>query len=417
MIAYTVFIARPSHASYARSVLGRGVLAGTAVLCCVTRGCQDELPPRLPCGDSRDGGWLPSCALMRFMCCVSCRRPQLAPSPPVSVPPQSVQHLLQSAWDTDVVHMNIVAGCFHEALGERRRAIAHAGSMLCCLSVAAPVMILANLSTEALPWSVAFIPLWIVALLTLCVLPAKWVFSDESDGLRVYIAAMLCGVLPLFVTLVLLTVRLDGNSQGTAIPMYWVLFPLFLLHGCGMLAIVLASAGTCVQEWSSSSRAKMAAQVTGAACAACCLLAPVSATYVLTSLAADGVLNGFKPIYAFLPGGVLLLCGVCVLVAATGAELRTRLPGWRQQAEEEQQKEESAKRASQGITGQLLLAPDALSVAPVQTTHYLLQPSRAVTASPQLGARAPLLSDSLPGSGGWGSHSFSGRLHAAASDP
>ena len=416
VIAYAVFIANPSRSMYAQSLLGRCALCSTASLCCATAACQDELPPRLPCSDSRDGGWLPACACMRCICCVACCQPAVTPAA-AHAPPQSMQHLLRGTWDTDVVHMNIVAGCFHEALGERRLAIAHAGSMLCCLCIAAPATILVNLSTHAMPWSVAFLPLWLVAALSLCILPAKWSFSDESEGKLAYAAAMTCGVVPLLATLVLLAVRLDGNSQGDAIAMYWVLFPLFMIHGCGMLAILVAAVGTCVQEWSDNRRSKMVAQVSAAACAACCVLAPITATYVLTSLTADGIMAGFKPVYAFLPACVLLLCGICALLVATGAELRTRLPEWRRESDESKQKEQAARRTSQGVHGPLLLAPDAMAIAPVSTSHYMLQPSNAAVGrlvGPSDGAKAPLLSDSLYADGGWTVHSFSGRLHAAS---
>jgi len=225
---------------------------------------------------------------------------------------------------------------------------------------------------------------------------------------------MTCGVLPLLATLVLLSVRLDGNSEGDAIAMHWVLFPLFFLHGCGMLGILVAAVGTCVQEWSDGRRAKMVAQVTAAMCAACCALAPLTATYVLTSLTYDGVLPDFKPVYAFLPAGILLFCGLCAVAVATGAELRTRAPEWRHEADEAKQKEQAAKRTSQGVHGPLLLAPDSLAVVPVSMRYYMLQPATGATvaAEQHLGAQAPLLSDLQAFASGWMVHSFSGRLHA-----
>ncbi len=333
------------------------------------------------------------------------------------MPPLTTQQLLAEAWDTDVVHMNLVAGCFHELLGERRIAMAHAGSILCCVCVAAPITILANLATGAMPWYLAFIPLWLVAALTLCVVPTKWVFADNTEGKAAYTGGMLCGVLPLLATLVLLSVRLDGNSSGDALPMYWVLFPLFLVHGCGMVGILCAAVGTCISERNDSSIKKVVLQVSGATCAACCLMAPITATYIMTSLIADDVTPNLSYVYAFLPGGILLLCGAVFLAVATGAELRSRRDNWQQEAEECRQRELNAKRPAQGLHGPLLLAPDALAVAPVQTTHYMLQPSR--TASPSDSASrqqlstavAPLLSDAGLGAGVWSTNSFAGRMH------
>lgn len=122
-------------------------------------------------------------------------------------------------------HAGPFRGVIKNVLADRPRAIAHCGSMF-ALALLAPVLLAVPASgAAAMPWSVAFIPLWLVFTLFLCAPCCGWRLRDEPGA---FVAILGVVWLPLLVTLILLAVRLDG----TYIALAWVFLPIWIFGCC-----------------------------------------------------------------------------------------------------------------------------------------------------------------------------------------